>query len=95
MAKNLSDLVKSLFGGVGTDLIDDVTIKSGTASKSDGQTIAHGLGVAPTFYGAFATVATHIATVTAVDATNLTIALKTDAAGAVGTPENVNWFARK
>jgi hypothetical protein len=73
----------------------------GVASKQNGSTIAHTLGTpggtnaarTPTKYGVTSAVAGHIAGVSAVDATNLTITL-TDAAGvAIAVNENVIWWA--
>lgn len=91
---NLAAFVKSQFGGVNATMLDDLTLAGAVASKADGGTIAHGLGSAPTLYGVFSTAGGHIASVTAVDATNLTIALKNHDGTAVSTPENVMWFAR-
>lgn len=86
---NLSAYQASQFGG---NLVNDLPV-GGVASKSDGQTIAHGLGVAPSRYGATATVSGHIVGVTAVSSTTLTVSL-TDAAGAaVNVAENIAWWA--
>ena len=92
---NLSDYIASQFGGTSSSMINDVKIYGGVASKVNGGTIAHGVGAAPTRYGATATVAQHIVAVTAVDATNLTIALHTDAGVAVAVAENVAWWAAR
>lgn len=70
-----------------------VTRNGGTASKADGGTIAHGLVAAPTKYQVTSTAAGHIVAVTAVDATNLTIALKDHDGSAIAGAENVNWMA--
>jgi hypothetical protein len=95
MAVNFSEYLKSLFGGINTDMPDNVTFAGAVASKANAATIAHGLGVAPTIYGVTATVSGHIAVITAADATNLTLGLKTDAGVDVAVAENVVWFARR
>lgn len=65
----------------------------GTASKANGDTVAHGLWRTPTRYSVAATVAGHIAVVTAVDTTNLTIGLTNHDGTAVTVAENVVWWA--
>lgn len=70
-----------------------LTEARGVASVANAGTIAHGLAAAPTKYGLTSTVAKHIASVTGVDATNLTIALYDDAGAAVAVAENVAWWA--
>jgi hypothetical protein len=72
-----------------------VTENGGSASKSNGQTIAHGLSVTPTKVTVTGSVAKRIAGVTAVDATNITIALYDDTGTAVSVAEPVYWEARK
>lgn len=72
-----------------------VTENGGVASKSNGQTIAHGLRITPGRVSVTASVAKHIASVTAVDGTNLTIALYDDTGAAVTVAENVYWEARR
>lgn len=65
----------------------------GKASIVNGGTIPHGLGVAPTRYTATGTVAGRQVSVTAVDATNLTISLTDSSGTAVAVAENVAWMA--
>jgi len=94
MARNLSDYVRSLFGGVNADMPDNMTLAGAVSSKANAATIAHNLGAAPTLYGVTATVSGHIAVITAADATNLTLGLKTDGGVDVAVAEDVVWFAR-
>lgn len=61
----------------------------GATSVADGGTIAHGLKKTPTFATATGSLAGTIVTVTAKDATNLTIDL-----GGVTTTQTVNWLAK-
>ena len=70
-----------------------VTENNGTASVANGGTIAHGLAGTPTSYSVTATVAKHIAVVTAVNGTNLTIGLHDDMGNPITTAENVSWHA--
>lgn len=70
-----------------------VTRNSGaSANVSDGGSIAHGLASTPTHARVTPTVAAEMASVTAMDATNLTIAIKDDA-GAAGTQQTIYWEA--
>lgn len=62
------------------------------AATTDGGTIAHGLGFVPGFALLTGTVAQQIVTVTSLDATNITVAIKTTA-GASGTSQVVYWMA--
>lgn len=64
----------------------------GTATVSDGGTILHGLNITPTWAEVSATYTTELATVTAIDSTTLTVAIKTPAGGA-GTTQQVRWEA--
>lgn len=65
----------------------------GVASKSNTQTIAHGLGKEPTMIVATSSVEGHNVCVTAKNSTTFTISL-TDASGtAITTPENIYWYA--
>lgn len=79
------------------DLVHDnsgyLTRAGGVASKANGATIPHGLPKAPSRYGVTATAGKHVVGVTAVDATNLTVALFDQTGTAVTTPENVAWWA--
>lgn len=66
----------------------------GTASVADAGTIAHGLGLVPQRATVTPTVAGHIAAVTAVDGTNITVSLTVASTGAaVAVAENVRWTA--
>jgi hypothetical protein len=65
----------------------------GTNSVAHGDTIAHGLASTPTRYGVTGTVAGHIATVTGVNATTLTLGLIDVHGYPVTSPETVAWWA--
>jgi hypothetical protein len=65
----------------------------GTNSVAHGDTIAHGLASTPTQYGITGTVAGHIATVTGVNGTTLTIGLTDSHGYPVTSPETVAWWA--
>lgn len=70
------------------------TMNGGTATaKTDGSTIAHGIGAAPTVVSVVGSVATEGVTVTSVDATNITIAIKKFTDGSAGTSQTVYWRA--
>jgi hypothetical protein len=69
------------------------TVTGGVASVSNGGTITHGLGGAPTLYSVTATVAGRRVAVTAVSATTLTVSLLDTAGLAVMAAENVAWVA--
>jgi hypothetical protein len=70
-----------------------VANNQGVASKSNTQTIAHGLGKEPTVIVATSSVAGHNVCVTSKSSSTFTISL-TDASGtAVTTPENIYWYA--
>jgi len=90
MTEKLSDFVESQFGGT---MQDDLEQAGGVASKSNTQTIAHGLPAAPRVYGITSTVLGHIAGISAVSSTTLTVLLSDAAGAAVNTPENVVWWA--
>jgi hypothetical protein len=62
-------------------------------SVADGGTIAHGLAGTPDYVEVTGTIAGEIITVTSIDATNITIAIKTHA-GAVGTTQTIYWEAK-
>jgi Pectate lyase superfamily protein len=70
-----------------------VNKNGGTLSVAHGGTIAHGLASMPTRYGVTGTVAGHVATVTSVDATTLTIGLTDSHGYPVTSPEQVAWWA--
>jgi hypothetical protein len=67
--------------------------QEGATSVADGGTITHGLGTTPT--GVIVTPSTsgEIASVTAVDATTFTVALKKISDGSAGTTQTVYWRA--
>lgn len=70
------------------------TENSGTASKSDGDTIAHGLNNTPGIENVHVTTASsNRAYVTSTDGTNITIALEDTSGTAVTTDETVYWEA--
>ncbi len=70
-----------------------VTQNGGAAgSTADGGTIAHGCDMTPTSATVAASVAGEIATVTSIDASNITVAIKTHA-GAAGTSQTIYWRA--
>ena len=69
-------------------------VKYGATSVADGGTISHGLSVTPKVVVATGRVAGQIVTVTARSATTFTVAIKTDA-GAAGTTQIVDWYARE
>lgn len=62
------------------------------ASTDDGDTIAHGFASAPTTVLVSGSVEAEIVTVTAIDATTFTVAIKT-ALQAAGTTQTVYWMA--
>jgi hypothetical protein len=64
----------------------------GATSVADGGTIAHGMTIAPTVVQVTPSVAGEMASVTAISATTITVALKTHA-GAAGTTQTVYWRA--
>lgn len=67
--------------------------RRGVSSIADGGTISHGFTTTPQHAVAFATAAGHIAAVTAVSATALTISLINHDGTAVAVAENVRWEA--
>jgi hypothetical protein len=66
--------------------------KGAAATVADGGTIAHGCDATPTIAHVQASVAGDIATVTSIDATNITVAIK-DGAGDPGTTQTIYWSA--
>jgi len=86
--------LRTLFQGASIG-INDQTIrkrKRGANSIADGGTIAHGLGATPVIAKVQASVAGEFASVTGLDSTNITVAIKTHA-GAGGTTQTVYWDA--
>lgn len=79
------------FGAVSGYMSDN----GGVTSVADGGTIAHGMGVTPTFAICSASAANHICQITAKDATNLTIGLIDHAGATIAAAENVYWMAVK
>lgn len=90
--RNLVDVV-TFEELIAEEYATELKYASGTASVANGGTIAHGLGYTPAFYQLTPTVAKRLASVTASDATNLTIALHDDTGAAVTVAENVLWRA--
>jgi hypothetical protein len=71
-----------------------VTENSGAAaSTADGGTIAHGCAAAPTTVTVSGSVAGEIVTVTSIDATNITVAIKAADGTTPGTSQTVYWRA--
>ena len=68
-----------------------ITHGKGATSVSDGGTIAHGFGSTPGCAVVQATVAKEFVSVTALDDTNITVAIKNDR-GQAGTTQTVYWF---
>ena len=66
--------------------------RDGTEIIGDGDTIDHGLGAIPTHATVTSSVSGEIAYITAMSATQLTVAVKS-AAGAAGTEQPVDWTA--
>lgn len=66
--------------------------KGAAATVADGGTIAHGCAAAPTMVQVSGTVAGEIVTVTSIDATNITVAIK-DNDGSAGTTQTIYWRA--
>ncbi len=62
------------------------------ANVADGGTIAHGLATTPTYVSVVGSVAGEIVQVTGLGATNITVAIKTNA-GAAGTSQTIYWRA--
>jgi len=67
--------------------------EGGAAAVADGGTIAHGLVGTPNSVRVTGTVAAEIISVTAIDATNLTVAIKKDD-GTAGTSQTIYWEAK-
>lgn len=63
------------------------------ASTTDGGTIAHGCAAAPTIATVSGSVAGEIVTVTSIDATNITVAIKAADGTTSGTSQTVYWRA--
>ena len=62
------------------------------ASTADGGTIAHGLGVTPDVAICTGSVSSEFVSVTALDSTNITVAIKADD-GSAGTTQTIYWQA--
>lgn len=69
------------------------TIRRGYTAISDGGTIAHGLDVTPVGAQATCSVVNEICAVTALDATNITVAIKKRSDGSAGTNQTIYWIA--
>lgn len=92
-------------GGITANLYDEgsnnsikeclghITENSGSASVSNEDTIAHGLASTPTYINLTTSNADHIASVTSVDGTDITIGLQDHDGSAVGIAETVYWEA--
>ena len=70
----------------------DLADASGVAVVGDGGTIAHGLGATPTYVSLVGSIVGELVYPTALNTTNITVAIKT-AAGAAGTSQRVTWEA--
>lgn len=69
-------------------------LNGGTAlTVADGGTIAHGCGVTPTVVSLCGTVANNVISVTTLDATSITVAIKLGSSGAAGTTQTIYWLA--
>jgi hypothetical protein len=80
---------------IAAELVLGTSSTSGAAaSKSDGDTITHGLGTTPTAVFLTGSVAGEILSVTTIGATTFTIAIKTPLQ-APGTAQTVYWLAVK
>lgn len=77
-----------------TDVYGADTSKSGVSSKSNGQTISHGLEFTPTYASCTATNSSNFCSVTAITSTTITIGLRDYNGVAVAVAENVYWEAR-
>jgi len=66
--------------------------KGATASVTDGGTIAHGLAGTPTVAVVSPSVASEMVSVTGLDGTNITVAIKQDD-GTAGTSQTIYWRA--
>lgn len=102
------DVEQTLIGGImvdqGTGIVTipllnapspvDENVAEGAASSvSDGGTIPHGLSHTPTVYFVQATVTGEYARVSAVDGTNLTVAIKKIADDTAGTTQTIMYRA--
>ncbi|WP_343241640.1 NosD domain-containing protein [Methanoculleus sp. UBA312] len=100
-----SDIYDNVFDGPDTPIVDQGTgtkirhnrgyvteNKGAAASTADGGTIAHGCAAAPTTATVSGSVAGEIVTVTSIDATNITVAIK-KSDGSAGTSQTVYWRA--
>ena len=83
---------KAAGGSKAENLTGFVTNNKGQDTKSDGQTIAHGLASTPAFINATGSVAGEIITVTARSTTTFTVAVKGND-GTAGTSQAIDWSA--
>jgi parallel beta-helix repeat protein len=63
------------------------------ATVADGGTIAHGLAHTPAFAVVVPSVSGEVISITTIDATNLTVAIKKISDGSAGTTQTVYWYA--
>jgi len=70
-----------------------ISPNGGVTSISDGGTIAHGCLFTPNRVSVIGSVANEIVALTAVDGTNLTVAIKKRVDGSAGTAQNIYWKA--
>lgn len=86
--------IRTLFQGAAIGINDQVIRKRkrGANSIADGGTIAHGLGATPVIARVQTSVAGEFASVTGLDTTNITVAIKTHT-GAAGTTQTIYWDA--
>ena len=78
------------------DILNNIgytTENSGSATVSNGDTIAHGLASTPTYINLTTSNANHIASATSIDGTNITIGLKDNAGNLITDDETVYWEA--
>jgi len=96
----VQDLTSTFLNGTTTGLdvyrnIGYVSENWGTSGNvADGGTIAHGITGTPTYADAKATVTGDIVTISALDAANITVAIK-DEGGGAGTAQPLYWMARE
>ena len=86
--------LRTLFQGVAIGINDNIIRKRarGATSTADGGTIAHGLSATPTIARTQVSVSGEFASVTGLDATNITIAIKKHD-GTAGTTQTIYWDA--
>jgi hypothetical protein len=79
------------FGGSSTFITER---RTGTATVGDGGTIAHGLGGTPTFVNVQGSISGEFVSVTGLDSTNITVAIKKHD-GTSGSTQTVYWVAER